>query len=459
MKMNELNDKTIADNDLQRIAIIKFLGCSLIGVMLFLVPMHYEGSGTIVLGIMVKKIQTLLGENMALFTIPIFVCGGLISAVYNLTPRAFAEELPASKQLIASHWIWCVFAISGAVFSLMVFFGVGPEWIVSKETGVTAYIDVAGLIFLLIGLGCLFLPFLTDYGLLEFVGTMLSSVYQKLFNLPGRATIDTLASWVGSSSIAVIMTGRQYERGYYTAREAVVISTNFSVVSIPFVVFIAQIAGLGEYFFQLYASMLFICVICAIITPKLPPLRFFENEYYAPVGKQLDEKVEDGDSKFGSAVNRALKVSSKAESPAVAMKKGFLGMLDIFFMMMPAAMTIEFLTLAAFHHTPVFQILSAPLIPVLELLQVPEAAATAPGVIVGLLDQFVPAIIASGIPNPISSFILAGLSVTQLIFFAETAILIKRTKLPVSNLQLVAIFCIRTAIALPILALIAHIIF
>jgi nucleoside recognition membrane protein YjiH len=127
--------------------------------------------------------------------------------------------------------------------------------------------------------------------------------------------------------------------------------------------------------------------------------------------------------------------------------------------MMPAAMTVEFLALATYHHTNILQILTMPLVPVLELLGVSEAAAASPGLVIGLLDQFVPAIIAGEIDDPAASFALAGLSVTRLIFFAETAILIMRSAIPLSVRQLVMIFCIRTAIALPLLAAIAHFLF
>ena len=123
--------------------------------------------------------------------------------------------------------------------------------------------------------------------------------------------------------------------------------------------------------------------------------------------------------------------------------------------MMPAAMTIEFLCLVVYQHTPVFQYLTFPLIPLLEWLQIPQASAAAPGIVIGLLDQFVPALIAGGIDNRITSFVLAGLSVTQLIFFAETAVLILRSAVPIGPGKLVMVFFIRTIIALPILAVIA----
>ncbi|MDO6694504.1 nucleoside recognition domain-containing protein [Aliiglaciecola sp. 3_MG-2023] len=447
------------ENSYSPLVWIKLLGCSLFGVGFFLVPFVYDGSWTISLGVVSNLFSGLIGENMKYFTCSIFILGALISIIYNLPPRSFAEKLPLSEKFIASHWFWTLLAVIGGVTSAMTLFQFGPEWVFAKETGVTAYIDVAGAIFLLIGLGCLFLPFLTDYGLLDFIGTLLQKGFQKFFNLPGRATIDTLASWVGSSSIAVVMTNYQYMQGYYSARESAVIATNFSVVSIPFVLLTAQVAGIESHFLQLYATMIFICVLCAIVTPKLPPLSSFKDEYYGGNGKQLNEDVNHGESRFLWASHRALATAKKAPSPGKSIKKGFWSMLDIYLMMMPAAMTIEFLTLSVYYNTGILQTLSYPFYLLLEALQIPEAEMAAPGIFIGLLDQFVPTIIAGDIESPITKFILAGLSITQLIFFAETAILIMRSAIPLTIMQLIAIFIVRTIIAFPILVCVAHMLF
>lgn len=242
-------------------------------------------------------------------------------------------------------------------------------------------------------------------------------------------------------------------------REASVIVTNFSVVSVPFVVLTANVAGISDYVFQLYGAMIFICVLCAIVTPKLPPLRNLPNKYYPPVGKQIQEAVSDSGSTYKWALEQALKRAKTSPGPTQMLKNGSHSLINLFFTMMPAAMTIEFLALAIYHHTEVFHFIATPIVPILELLAIPNAYEAAPGVLVGLLDQFVPAIIAGGIESKLTSFILAGLSVTQLIFFAEIGILILRSKIPLSVKQLVTIFCIRTCISLPILALIGHMIF
>lgn len=446
-----------ADNSKpQAVVLLKLFLCSLLGIVFFLMPVHYDGSWTILMGILTNLINKSIGDNMAYFTLPMFIISSLISLVYYLLPSETAKKLPFSNYLIASHWAWVVLSSLGGLVSALLLFNVGPDWIIGKDTGITAYIDVAGAIYLIIGLGCLFLPFLTDYGLLDFVGTLMRPYFRKLFNLPGRSTVDTLASWVGSSSIAVLMTSYQYERGYYTARESAALATSFSVVSLPFVLLTSQVAGLSDYFFQLYGSMALICVLCAIIIPKLPPLNRIPDEYYPPVGKQLFEEAEGEHSSFSWACKKSYDVAKKSSNPLLALKKGAGSMLDIFIMMMPAAMTIEFVALVLYYHTPIFQTLTYPFIYLLSWMQVPEATSAAPGLIIGLLDQFVPAIIAGERESLLTRFVLAGLSVTQLIFFAETALLIMRSKIPLSVMNLIAVFCIRTVIALPILVIIGH---
>ena len=67
-----------------------------------------------------------------------------------------------------------------------------------------------------------------------------------------------------------------------------------------------------------------------------------------------------------------------------------------------------------------------------------------------------PAITASGITSDKTSFVLAGLSVCQLIFMSEVGVVILRSSLPLKLRDLAIIFLIRTLISLPVLILGAH---
>ncbi len=82
----------------------------------------------------------------------------------------------------------------------------------------------------------LFLPLLMEYGLLEMLGPIFRPVMRPLFTLPGRSTVDNLASFIGDGTVGVLITSRQYGEGYYSRREATVISTTFSVVLITFAI-------------------------------------------------------------------------------------------------------------------------------------------------------------------------------------------------------------------------------
>jgi nucleoside recognition membrane protein YjiH len=77
----------------------------------------------------------------------------------------------------------------------------------------------------------------------------------------------------------------------------------------------------------------------------------------------------------------------------------------------------------------------------------------------GFADMFLPAVIGSGIESELTRFIVAALSLTQLIYMSEVGILLLRSKIPLNLLDLVVIFIQRTLITLPIITLMAHFLF
>ena len=59
------------------------------------------------------------------------------------------------------------------------------------------------------------------------------------------------------------------------------------------------------------------------------------------------------------------------------------------------------------------------MLPLLKILQIPEAEEVAQTIILGFADMFLPVVMASNIENEITRFIVACLSVTQLIYMSE----------------------------------------
>src|SRR5690625_6035922 len=111
-----------------------------------------------------------------------------------------------------------------------------------------------------------------NFGLLELFGTLMTKVMRPLFKLPGRSSIDALASWIGDGTIGVLLTSKQYEDSYYTKREAAIIGTTFSVVSITFTLVIIATVGLEHMFISFYLTVLAAGVVAALIMTRILPL-------------------------------------------------------------------------------------------------------------------------------------------------------------------------------------------
>lgn len=111
--------------------------------------------------------------------------------------------------------LYLVSKIIGAVFAVMVVFNIGPEVIISADTGATI-VDLCGTLFCIVVAFSFIMPFLTDCGIMEFLGVIAKPVVRPpLFHVPGRASVDLIASWFGASNAAVILT--RENRKYFPA--------------------------------------------------------------------------------------------------------------------------------------------------------------------------------------------------------------------------------------------------
>ena len=301
---------------------------------------------------------------------------------------------------------------------------------------------------------CLLMPLLTDFGFMEFAGTLARPVFRSLFRLPGRSAIDAVTSFVGASSIGLLITIGQYDRGHYTAREASVIATNFSIVSVPFCLVVASVAGIENLFIPWYGVVVLACLLAALITPRLPPLSRKPDAYIS--GSPESVHTQESGSLLREAWERAMERAETAPGVREFLVTGVTNMMFFGFSVLAASMALATMAALITFHTPLFAWLSYPFVNLLELSKLPDATAAAPALFSGFLDQYMPAIIASGIDSSKTSFVLAGLSVCQLIFMSELGVIVLRSSLPLSVGELFQIFLLRTVITLPVLILGAH---
>ena len=433
-----------------------FLIPSLLGVLLFLTPIVYDGKVTIGLGVMADALKNSLSAWLPAIATSLLLFSAALGLLGSTLKPRWLTQRHALNEMFNLRPLWLGLRVLGALFAAMTFWQFGPEWIWNANTGGVVLKDLAPVLITFFLVAGLILPLLTDFGLMEFCGTLVRNVFRKVFGLPGRSAIDAIASWLGSGTVGVLITAQQYQKGFYSAREAAVIATNFSVASIAFSLLITSFMNLDHLFVPFYLTVVVAGLAAAIITPRIPPLSWKKDEYVAGVGKQIKEDVPNGSSLLRWGVLQAVKRANSNPSPAQMVKVGVHNVVDIWLGLLPLVMAIGTVSLAIAEYTPVFNWLSYPIVPLLELLQLPEAAKAAPAMLVGFADMFLPAVLGKGIESELTRFVVACVSLTQLIYMSEVGVLIIKAKLPLNLLELFAIFIIRTLITLPIIALMAH---
>lgn len=110
-------------------------------------------------------------------------------------------------------------------------------------------------------------------------------------------------------------------------------------------------------------------------------------------------------------------------------------------------------------YTPTFEILGTPLVPIIDLLELPNAETVAPATIVAITEMYVPVLLVEE-AAPMARFFIAVLAVSQLIFFSSVGPMTMDmfSDVPVRFRDLVALFVMRTVILVPLIASITHLV-
>ena len=440
--------------------LLTFLIPSLIGLLLFVTPVSFRGEVTIPIALLAGALKDALGSALPGIVTAIVLATAGMTVLTKMVKPAFVTNNRFLSGLLDVSILWCTIRLAGAVFIGLSYFQVGPEAIWSGATGGMVLNDLLPVLFSVFIFAGLLLPLLMNFGLLELIGTLLTKVMRPVFGLPGRSAIDCIASWLGDGSVGILMTSKQYEAGFYTQREAAVIGTTFSTVSITFsLVVIAQV-GLQHMFVPFFLTVCLAGFVAAIIVPRLPPLSWKKDLYINGKSRSQDvDMIPEGWSTFSWGMHKALERAETVKNPGTVIKDGCKNAIDMVFGVLPIVMGIGTFALIIAEHTPLFEYLGMPFLPLLELLQIPEAVEASKTMVVGFADMFIPSILAASIESEMTRFVIAALSLTQLIYLSEVGALLLGSRIPVSIWELAVVFLLRTLVTLPVIAGVAHLIF
>ena len=423
-------------------AIIKFLFYSILGIIAFLAPVTIGGESSILMGHIKSIVIDGYSESikyLIVFVSLITITGTVIGKIKKQFKNSVLQELFICGPINGAV------RIGGSIFFLMVHFGVGPKAVLDPNTGGMMAGDLLPSLMVTFCVGVILMPLLTSFGLVEFVGVLIAPFMRKVFKVPGYAAVDAIASFLGDGTIGIVVTDQQYQKGYYTQREAVIIATSFSIVGISFAAVVADFLKFSSIFIIFYSTIAISTVVAGVIIARLP-LKKFKNEYY------VQGKVEEKDIiSFSLALRKAAAVAEKAREVEIivdSIKK--VAVLYITFI--PVIMFMGTAGLIVAEYTNIFSIISMPLIPFLQLLGFSKevAGSMAPSMIVGFSDMYLPSLLIESVKSDMARFVIGTLSFAQLIFLSETGMILVASKIGFTFWDALKFFVLRTIITFPV---------
>lgn len=427
---------------------LKFLIPSLLGAALFLLPMQVDGKFVLGVSILCDIIQGWMTPFVNQLAILLFAVSAFLPIVAKLCKPKFITENKTMRSLFDVSPVIIGVRIVALVYLVCYLFKVGPEAFWNPATGGEAYNIVSTILTLMVGTSFL-ISLLTDFGIMDFVGILVRKLMKPLFTLPGRASLDCIASWMGSSLTGALLTSTQYKDGYYTKREACVIMTCFSTAAFSFIFILARVCGLEAYFLPSVLAIYAAVIPCAIILPRVFPLNRQKDEYVSDV-TEIREEIPTGLGKMQWAVQCAVEKAGEMNVKKFLIK-GVQTIGSVWFDVLPMVMFVAATGMIVNEYTPIFQILTAPFVPVLELMGFAEAQVAAPMLLTGFLDQFLPVAMAGVITAIDTRFFIFCMAIAQIIYLSEIGVMIIRSKLDFNLAKIFLVYLERTVLSMPII--------
>lgn len=421
----------------------KFFIYSMIGIFMFFIPITLNGQSSIMIDHIVSGLRHLLGNVVPYYLLLIILIGGL----YPFIKGNWKETIVTT--------VFSFLKLLGVVIAFMVYFNLGPTFIFDPNMGPFLFNSLVTPVGLLVPIGSVFLALLVGYGLLEFIGVMMKPVMRPIFQTPGRSAIDAVASFVGSYSVGILITNRIFKEGKYSMKEAAIIVTGFSTVSVTFMIVVAKALDLMSIWSVYFWTSFIITFAVTAITVRIWPIRNMSNEYYQGVKREKDAYDKP---LLKTAWKEAMKAAASAPSIFENVKQNLKDGVLMTMSILPSIMSIGLIGLVLVEYTPVFDWLAYLFYPFTAILGLPEAMLTAKATSVGIVEMFLPSMVVTEAAL-MTKFIIGVVSVSGIIFFSALVPCILSTDIPITIRQMVIIWFERTVLALILVTPIAYLLF
>src|SRR5699024_1274715 len=285
-----------------------------------------------------------------------------------------------------------MFKIIGMIVAFMLIFHFGPNWLFDPDMGPYLFDNLVISVGTLVLIGAVFLALLVGYGCLEFIGVLVQPIMKPVWRTPGRSAIDAVASFVGSYSIGLLITNKMYKEGKYNVKEATIIATGFSTVSVTFMIVIAKTLDIMDICNTYFWVTLVVTFLVTSITVHIWPLSKMSEAYYD--GEGTPEKIVT-ENRFRTAWQEGMKA---ADESLPLIKNMWINLKDGVIMaaaILPSILSVGLLGLVLATYTPVFDIVGYIFYPFTWLVQLPEPLLAAKASAIEIAEMFLPSLLVT----------------------------------------------------------------
>lgn len=424
--------------------LLKFVLFAAFGIFMFFIPIVIgEGSSTIPIDHIVGFLKGIPNFGR-IYALIIVILGAILPFVRKTWNKTTTEIVFSMLKLL------------GIPLVIMAFLNRGPVFLMRDDVIPFIYNSIVITVTMVVPVGSVFLAFLVNYGLMEFIGVFMQPVMKPIWKTPGRSAIDAVASFVGSYSLALLITDKVYQDGKYNGKEAAIIATGFSTVSATFMIVVARTLGIMDQWLLYFWLTLAITFIVTAITARIYPLSKKPSEYYLNQPGDPEEQVVG--NRFQTALNEGMTAFKNSPTVIESVTDNLKNGINLALSIGPLLMSIGVLGIVIAEYTPVFDVIGYIFYPFTLITRVPEPLLAAKAVSLSIAEMFLPALLVTE-SHIITKFLIAIVSVSEILFFSASIPCIMATKIPLTIKEYFIIWIERVVLSILIAAPILHLIF
>lgn len=412
-----------------------FIFYSLFGIFMFFVPVTIGGAKSIPIDHITSLVKKLPNYNL-IFGVFMVVAG----IAYAIKTKSWQKS--------KLHSVFFAIKLVALVFVFMYVTNKGPARIFDGDMLPLIWNGIMVSVATIVPIGSVFLAFLTGFGLMEFIGVFMEPVMRPVFKTPGRSAVDAVASFVGSYSLALLITNRVYLEDTYTKKEAAIIATGFSTVSATFMIIVAKTLDLLDYWLAYFWITLFVTFLVTAITARIFPLNKKPQEYYSGKEYVPEEKKK---VTFGEALDAGMTGYKNSGSLASVVKDNFIDGFKMALNIAPSLLGVGMIGLLLAEYTPIFDLIGYIFYPFTLITRVEQPLMVAQALGMSIAEMLLPApVVANAGLGLIAKMLVAVVSVSEILFFSASIPVMMGTEIPLKFSDYIIIWIERVILSIVI---------